>query len=101
MWGDASADTPSLKNPPQTGQASRRHCQNFLVLCDTVKGYTQSHTDKPDCVRNDYSPAITLTPSRLTSLPYVVAPVQGNRLPEKDGNRTACSCEVHNLYSCA
>lgn len=47
-----------------------------------AQGYTQSHSDKPDCVRNDYSPAITLTPPHPTStwqVPYTVAPVQGNR----------------------
>lgn len=71
------------------------------MLCDTAQGYTQSHSDKPDCVGNDYSPAITLTPPRPTSTwqsPYIVAPVQGNCLTEKDGDRTAavakCAAKV-------
>lgn len=81
----------SLKNTPQTGQASRRHRQNFLVLCDMAQGYTQSHSDKPNCVHNDYSPAITLTPHHPTSvwqLPYTVAPVQGSYLMEPFGGNT-------------
>ena len=33
--GDATADTPArAQASPQTGQASRRQCQTFLVLCD-------------------------------------------------------------------
>lgn len=35
------------------------------MLCDTAQGYTQSHSDKPDCVRNDYSSAIARTPPNL------------------------------------
>lgn len=35
--GDATADIPArTRASPQTGLASRRQCQNFLVLCDTA-----------------------------------------------------------------
>lgn len=40
--------------------------------------YTLSHSDKPDCIQNDYSPAITLTPPH-PNLSIVVAGLRGSR----------------------
>lgn len=66
--------------------------------------YTLSHSDKPDCVRNDYGFAITLTPPH-PDLSIVVAiqygPRSGQLCNYSHVNSIPYGCAVHSLGNCA